>query len=455
MLRLTIISFALLSFAAIAHCDDHPVKHVVLISVDGLSGSYLADPRADMPNLRAIAAKGVSAEGMVTTFPSVTWPSHTSIVTGTFPARHGVIGNSVWNRDLKKSVQYIGDPVLTKDQAIRAPALYDVAHAAGLSTASVIWPCSNGAKTLDWVIPDSNKPELHARYTTVGFAEELAEAGIDISELGVWGWGKQYSTRRDLIYTAVTKHLLSKHNVNLILLHLITPDGVEHAYGPNTPEAYQAVSESDQRIGEIWAALQQPPFAGNSALFVVSDHGFASYQKQIRPNVVLKELGFIETDDRNKVTQRDAWCVAQGGSAFVYVLDEEHRERTTNQLAEKLVGVEGVLAVMRPSEFTALGVADPNKNPEAPHLILTTGPGYSFSGSIAGPVVVDVGGNKGSHGHDPRPDYMHAMFVAAGTGIKPGVKLKTINNVDVAPTVAHLLGLEMEADGRVLKEVVR
>ena len=102
-----------------------------------------------MPNLRPIARQAVSAEGMVTTFRSVTWPSHTSLITGTFPARHGVIGNSVWNRETQQEVKYIGDPVLIKDEAFRVLTFCDVAHKAGLSTASVIWLCSNGAQTLN------------------------------------------------------------------------------------------------------------------------------------------------------------------------------------------------------------------------------------------------------------------------------------------------------------------
>jgi hypothetical protein len=67
------------------------------------------------------------------------------------------------------------------------------------------------------------------------FADELAEARIDISRLGEWGWGKQHSTNRDIVYTKVTKYLWSQHKVELILLHLNTPDSVEHGYGPNTP----------------------------------------------------------------------------------------------------------------------------------------------------------------------------------------------------------------------------
>ena len=434
--------------------DAADVKHVVLVSVDGLAARYLNGPRELMPNLKAIAEQGAVAEGMVTSFPSVTWPSHVSLITGSHPGRHGVVGNTSWNRDTGRHVAYVGDPVLTKDEAIRVPTLYDVAHHAGLSTASVIWPCSNGATTLDWIIPDSNKPQLHARYTTPGFVEELADANIDISKLGEWGWGKQHSTKRDIAYTQVALHLLREHQVNLILVHLITPDGVEHAYGPDTPEAWKAVSESDQRLNEIWQALQQPPFAGQSTMFVVSDHGFAPYEKRIHINTVLRQLDLINVDDDGKVVGRTVWCVEQGGSAFIYILDDDRRAELVKQLTRKLANVEGVDRVLPPTEFIPLGVADPSQNPEGPDLVLTTGPGYSYGRNVTGPVIEDMGSLKGTHGHDPRPDYMHATFVAAGAGIRPGTKLETVRNIDVAPTIAHLLGVQMDADGRVLTEIL-
>ena len=430
-------------------------RHVVLVSIDGLAASYLNDPRAELPTLRALVKQGATAKGMVTSFPSVTWPSHTSLVTGVEPGRHGVIGNSVWDAKRNRGLTYIGDPELTKQEAIRVPTLYDLAHGAGLTCGSVIWPCSNGAESLRWVIPDSNKADLHARYTTPGLVDELKQADIDISKLGVWGWNKQYSTERDVLYTQVANYLLRKHRVNLLLVHLVTPDGVEHAYGPHTPEAYQAVAESDRRIAEIWATLQGPGFKERSTLFVVSDHGFAPYEKFIRPNVVLKELGLVKTDDAGKVTDRQAWCVAQGGSAFIYVLDASRRAEISGQIKQKLAALEGVQGVVEPAEYGRLGLPSPDANPESPHLVLLTGPGYSFNDSLASPVVADAGGHKGTHGHDPAPAYMHATFIAAGAGIKPGSQLEQIRNVDVAPTIAHLLGLSFKnVDGRVLKEIV-
>lgn len=434
--------------------NEQPLaQHVVLVSVDGLAASYLDDPRADLPTLRMLMKRGAAAEGMITAFPSVTWPAHVTLVTGTWPSKHGVIGNAVFDRKKQQPLVYIGDPVLTKDQAIRVPTVYDVAHAAGMKTGSVIWPASNGAKTLDWVIPDSNKAELHAKYTTPGFANELAAAGIDIAPLGKWGWDKKYSTPRDELYSRVARHLLEKHRPNLLLVHFITPDGVEHAYGPHTPEAYKAVAESDRRIKELWDALQQPTFKDKATLLVVSDHGFAPYEKIVQPNVVLKKLGLVETDERGKVTRKRAWCVSQGGSAFIYLLDDVAKQR--DRVKAALSKTEGVRSVLGPDAFTKLGLPHPDQNAEMAQLVLTTGPGYSFGDGVSGADVISAGGLKGTHGHLPRPAYMHATFVAAGAGIRPGAKLRIVESVDVAPTIARLLGLRLpHADGRVLTEIL-
>jgi hypothetical protein len=88
-------------------------------------------------------------------------------------------------------------------------------------------------------------------------------------------------------------------------------------------------------------------------------------------------------------------------------------------------------------------------------LVLTTGPGYSFGDALTGDAVISAGGPKGTHGHLPQPDYMHATFLAAGAGIKPGARLKTVRSIDVAPTIARLLGLKLpQAEGRVLTEIL-
>jgi predicted AlkP superfamily pyrophosphatase or phosphodiesterase len=170
--------------------------------------------------------------------------------------------------------------------------------------------------------------------------------------------------------------------------------------------------------------------------------------------VVLKEMGLIATDGNDKVTGRKAWCVAQGGSAFVYVLDAGKKPETP-ALQQRLSKLEGVAAAVGPEGFARLGLPQPEVNGESPDFVLLTSPGYSFAEQVTGEAIADAGGLKGSHGHDPSPAYMHATFVAAGTGIKPGLRLDLIQNVDVAPTIARLMGLALtDVDGRVLEEIL-
>ncbi len=381
MIPKTLQTSAILAFSLVVSfvgtAKGAEVRHVVLVSIDGLAADYLDDPKADLPTLRLLRRLGLSAEGMITTFPSVTWPAHTSLITGTRPRTHGILANTTYDRRTRQPVVYIGDPQLTKDQAVHVPTLYDAAHKSGLKTAAVIWPCTNGASSLDWMIPDSSRPEPHLRYTTPGLAKDLAAAGIDISQLGAWGWQKQYALRRDRLYAQVACYLLEHKHANLVLVHLVSTDGVQHLFGPRTFAAYQAVAFEDRCIKLIWNTLQKPEFAGNSALFVVSDHGFAPYDKFIEPNVVLKNLGLIQVGPQGSVASRHAWAVPTGGSAFVYLFDEKAISQTERIVSEfkKLTGVESVLG---PAEFTKLGLPDPAENSEMPQLVLTTGPRIQF-----------------------------------------------------------------------------
>jgi predicted AlkP superfamily phosphohydrolase/phosphomutase len=121
---------------------------VVLISLDGFAASYLDDSKAPLPNLRRLAAEGARAEGMQVVTPSVTWPNHTTLVTGVTAARHGVLVNGRIERS-PGSPPYFINPRRSKEELCRAPTLYDAAHRAGLRTAEVNWPVTRGAPTLD------------------------------------------------------------------------------------------------------------------------------------------------------------------------------------------------------------------------------------------------------------------------------------------------------------------
>ena len=117
---------------------------VVMVSIDGLRAAALEDPAAPLPTLRALAARGSRAASMQPVFPSVTWPCHTSVVTGTTPRRHGVLGNQVYDRARGRGVSHYGDRT---DAGIAVRTLWDAVAADGRRVASLCWPKTRGACT--------------------------------------------------------------------------------------------------------------------------------------------------------------------------------------------------------------------------------------------------------------------------------------------------------------------
>ncbi|HTE19250.1 MAG TPA: alkaline phosphatase family protein, partial [Armatimonadota bacterium] len=116
----------------------------------------------------------------------------------------------------------------------------------------------------------------------------------------------------------------------------------------------------------------------------------------------------------------------------------------------------GVAQILEPQQFGELGIPVPGQDPQAPALVLAAREGYAFSNDTAGEEVVALPRPTGTHGYVQTEPHMDALFVAGGAGLRRGVRLDRIRNLDVAPTVAHLLGLPTRGmDGRPLDAILR
>ncbi|HLF92793.1 MAG TPA: ectonucleotide pyrophosphatase/phosphodiesterase [Planctomycetota bacterium] len=439
-LRIPTLFVTLALALALAACAAPRVEHVVLISVDGLPADALRDPRIHMPTIRRLAAEGATAEGMRCSFPTVTWPNHTTLVTGVRPAKHGVLANSYLDRATGKVVPLLPDPLFDKDEIVKVPTVYDVAHRAGLRTAGIIWPATRNAKTLDWQLPDCGTKELWDKYGTASWMEELRAEGIWVDQQEPWVKGNG-GVQRDWMYAKAAAHVIRKHRPNLVLLHLVEVDHVEHAKGPRTPDAAWAASHADDRVRDVVEAVEAAGLRDRTAIFVVSDHGFFGYTKTIYPNVALKKAGLA-----------GARVVPQGGGAFVYVSEKG----SLGAVTAALQAIEGVGAVVDPSGYAKLGIATPDRDPRMGDLVLSAREGYTFADKATAEAVIEEGPLKGSHGYLPDDPKLHATLVAWGAGIRPGARLPVIESVDVAPTIARLLGLRMEnVDGTVREDMIK
>jgi predicted AlkP superfamily pyrophosphatase or phosphodiesterase len=272
-----------------------------MISVDGLAAHYLDDPKAEMPTIRALAAAGARATMMKASTPTVTWPNHTTLVTGVTPARHGVVGNNYFDRATGKKVTLISDPVFDKDEIVKVPTIYDLAKAAGMKTAAIRWPATRNAHTLDWTAPDISTDELLRKYTTPSLLVECEKAGIDLfgADSGETGSDIPPHKPTDKVSTRVFNLILHDHRPNLALLHVINVDHTQHMDGPRSPEAYEKIKAADDEVRLVWEELKRD-FPGKATLFVVSDHGFSPTRRMILPNVILRQAGLLETEGKKK-----------------------------------------------------------------------------------------------------------------------------------------------------------
>ncbi|HXW06175.1 MAG TPA: ectonucleotide pyrophosphatase/phosphodiesterase [Vicinamibacterales bacterium] len=419
--------------------------HVVIISLDGFPGWALDDPALPVPTLRRLAREGAMARGMRPVNPTVTWPNHTSMVTGVTPARHGVLFNGTLVREpgLPPRVE----PWRDKAEMVRARTLYDAAHEQGLTTAQVDWVAIWNAPTVTWEFRERPDPQGP-------IARELVEAGL-VSETDVQAFATRNIVFRDHVWTTAAAHILRRHRPNLLLFHLLNLDSTHHRYGPRTHAALTTMAWLDTQVAAILDALDEGGIAERTTVFVVSDHGFKAVRRQIRPNVALERAGLVEVVD-GKVTRTRAWVVPEGGTAIVYLTAPDPDGRVLARVRKEIAELEGVARLIEPSEYAALGLPDPADDPQMGVLLASAKDGYAFTAALGADAVIDAPeGSLGAHGYLASDPDLSALFVASGRGIARGVVLDAVDAVDVAPTAAQLLGLEMKGvDGRVLTAIL-
>jgi len=398
---------------------------VVVVSLDGVPSYALEDPRLPIPTIRRLIREGASVNAMRVENPTVTWPSHTSMVTGVNASRHQVLYNGLLIPPSDGKPGRI-EPWRDKDEMVRATTVYDIAHGAGLTTAQVEWVAIYGARTITWKFPEIPDPDGEIE-------KELTARGVvDRQQLAEFGKGS--NAWRDIIKTEAALHILTTRKPNLMLFHLGNTDSVNHQYGPLSRASYTAYALADARVTQLCEGLKQAGLLDRITLLIVSDHGFRAVNHLIQADSILKSKGI-----------GGAWVVPEGGTAMVYATGAADR------VAEALRDAEGVQTILGRDAYAELEL--PASGANSPDLVLVAKPGYAFSGGRA-PVAAPFSG--GSHGFLSTDPQMNAILVAWGAGVRRGARLERGTLMDVGPTIAELLGVKMSnVQGRVLRELLQ
>jgi predicted AlkP superfamily pyrophosphatase or phosphodiesterase len=415
---------ALLLLCALTLAAADQDRHVIVVSLDGFPAYALRDPAVPLPVLHRLMAEGASAEAMLPVNPTVTWPNHTAMVTGVNVARHGVIYNGLPVR-LGEGKGIRIEPWVPKTELVQVPTVYDAAHEAGLTTGEVDWVAIYHPPTIDYSFPE--QPSADGKVEK----EMLANGSVSAEELA--NWRHTNNLLHDDVWMRAAAHIIEAHKPNLLLVHLLLTDSVEHAYGARSQAAYTALILADRQLQRILDAVDRAGIRDRTTLIVVSDHGFKAYHHAIHPNAVLRAKGLLRSNQ-----DCDGWVVAEGGTAMVYVTREEKRQQVLAAMRQPL---EGVSQVIEPADYAKWGFPAPTRNGRMADLVLAAAPDYAFDGANQGEFVTATAAPGGAHGYLNTDPDMNAILVAWGAGIRHTVTGPQ-PNVDVAPTIARLLGFD-------------
>ncbi|MFY0253836.1 alkaline phosphatase family protein [Chitinophaga sp. 30R24] len=412
--------------------------HVVLITIDGFRPDFYTDPSWGMVNLRMMKEHGAYADGVNSVFPTVTYPNHTSLITGVAPAKHGIYYNTPFEPAGATGLWYF------YYDSIKTPTLYDAVHKAGKTSANVIWPVTVGAP-INYNIPDiwpigkKDRRELMPSVSTPSSLWEEVQANAT-GKLGPLDFTMEDGEMiMDENVARMSAYLITTYKPTFTTLHLACTDHYEHEEGRDGFLVRKAVAGADRAIGTILEALKRAGIYDSTAVIITGDHGFVDIHRTFCPNVLLAQNGLL---NNIKAGDWKAQFLASGGSAFLFLKDNKDvatRNKVISLLKALPADQQQLFQLADRQQLDAVG-ADPHAA-----LALAAAKGVTISGTDKGELVKAAKG--GTHGYFPNFKEIQTGFVAFGAGINSGTHIQEMNVIDVAPLIAQLLGLSLTADG--------
>jgi len=406
-LALAALLFVLLApcFGQTAHPPNAPAQqdkpYVLLISLDGFRYDY--PERDHAANLLALGKSGVRAKALIPSFPTTTFPNHFTIVTGLYPAHHGIVDNSFWDPARHAGFRSSDSAASTDGSWWGGTPLWVLAEQQGMRAASFFWPGSDADI-------QHTRPTYYYKYD-----------------------GKIPNEQRVAQVVAWLK-LPKPERPHFITLYFSDVDHQGHEYGPDAAQTHEAIRTIDALLGRLFSALQALDVPLD--IFVVSDHGMAAVTGDV---------------DMSKLANLDGVEVTPNATDFKFYSSDPAR---IDRLYAELHGKDPRIEVYRPSEIPER--LHYSGNPRIGDLVaLATQPVVLHLTPRPGQTEP-----KGMHGYDvARMPEMRGIFFAAGPDLKAGLTIDEFQNIHIYPLIAHILGLRAPAgiDGKlsVLAPILR
>lgn len=410
---------------------------VLLISIDGLRPGDVLDAEKrglKIPNLRRFLKEGAYAAGVTGNLPTVTYPSHTTLITGAAPARHGIVSNTTFD---PRQINYGGWYWFAED--IKAETLWDAAHKAGRTTGNVHWPVSVGVKSLTYNLPQiwrsghADDRKMIKALSTDGLYDALEH------DCGAYADGIDEGIGGDETRAKFAVRLIETKKPDFVTVYFAALDHEEHLFGPGSAQANAVLERLDAVVGRLVAAeLAARP---DATVAVVSDHGFVATDTEINLFRPFIDAGLITLGPDGKVASWDAMPWPSGGSVAVALARPED-----TALAARVGALLGRLANDPQARIAHVAdqaeVARMGGNPQAAFYVDLK------PGALAGAFAADAplsrpSRYKGMHGYFPAMPEMRSTFLIMGKDVAKGRNLGEIDMRAIAPTLARQMGANL------------
>jgi predicted AlkP superfamily pyrophosphatase or phosphodiesterase len=409
---------------------------VLLISIDGLRPADVLEAETrglKVPNLRRFVSEGTYATGVVGVLPTVTYPSHTTLMTGASPARHGIFNNTTFD---PLQINQGGWYWYAADE--QAPTLWDAAQEAGLTTANVHWPVSVGARRVTWNLPQiwrtghEDDRKLLDALSTPGLIRELEKlAGMAYVD------GKPEDLPADVNRARFGVAMIAKYRPGFMTMYLSALDHTQHETGPGSAESHAVLETIDGLVGDLVAAeMKVHP---DAVIAVVSDHGFAPVDTVINLYRPFIDAGLVTLGPDGKIKSAEATPWGSGGSFAIRLARPDDAA-----LKAKVKAVLDTLAADPAAKIDrvidAPAIARAGGNADASFYVnlklgAVAGPFVNGTLPLAFPSPV-----KGMHGYFPAAPEMRSTFMVMGKGVTRARSLGEIDMRAIAPTLADVMG---------------
>jgi type I phosphodiesterase/nucleotide pyrophosphatase len=425
-------------------------KYLHILSFDGLS-------RVDIDKMKELPAFGEffkEASGCInvkTVYPSLTYCAHTTISTGTYPARHGVINNT------RVQPSRLSPDWYWYDRDIKVPTFQSYAKKAGYDILSIFWPVTAGSRDIKY-----NMPEIFANRK---WQSQIWVSMVNGSPYFQYDLNSKFGKLRnghkepelDNFSHASFMYALDRYPAHINMVHYIDLDSQRHEYGFNSREAQDAMLRLDKRLGDLVTKLKQKGIYEDSVIVVLGDHSSIDGHTNIYPNKLLEGAGLLTKNQDNLVASYKAVCKSADGAAYIYA-GQDVSDIDLMEAIEPLISKGAIERVYNSEEAQEMG-ADPSCR-----FMLEAAVGYFFKDEVEDQALIRVleapkRSSKvciNNHGYNPSSkENYETVFLVAGKGIKKNVFLDEMSLTDEGPTLAAILGLEMKGtDGRALVEIL-